>query len=157
MERLQAGFQRAGQPVKRGTMAHDHDVYMLLTDTAAEARDAVALAEYTPQLVELAERDSHTLYLAIAQRARGIMDRLAGDYGNAETHLQLALGQFEQLGMKWQRARTLSELGELEINRGEPERAHEYFTRALTEFEALGAIPNVTRTRELLFGRRADG
>lgn len=150
MERLDAGFQRAGQPVKRGTMAHDHDVYMLLTDTAAEARDAVALAEHTPRLAELATRDSHSLYLAIAQRARGILDRLAGDYQNAQMNLTQALELFERLGTRWQRARTLAELGELEMMRNDAGQAREYFSQALEEFETLGALPDLRRTQELM-------
>lgn len=157
MERLEAGFQRAGQPVKRGTMAHDHDVYMMLTDTAAQSRDMVALAKHTPRLAELAARDNHTLYLAIAQRAQGVMDRLGGDYQNAHTNLGLALNLFNELGTKWQIARTLTELGELEMTRGDADQAREYLSRALAEFEVLGALPDLTRTRELMFGRQGEG
>ena len=32
---LETALDKSGQPVKRGTMAHDHHVYMLLTESAA--------------------------------------------------------------------------------------------------------------------------
>ncbi len=66
---LETALQTAGQPVARGSMAHRHDVYMLLADTAARLRDTARLLQYTPQLEELAARDEHRLYLAIIEHA----------------------------------------------------------------------------------------
>ena len=50
-------------------MAHDHEIYMILADTAVELRDADALRKYAPPLESLASRDNHRLYLAIAHLA----------------------------------------------------------------------------------------
>src|SRR6187397_2293875 len=105
-ERLENALVLAGQPVKRGTMAHDHDMYMMLTDSAAQQYDRAALERYTPALKALAKRDNHKLYLAVAHRAYGISTYLAGDYEQSETDLQRALELFGELGTRWQRGRT---------------------------------------------------
>jgi tetratricopeptide (TPR) repeat protein len=147
---MESAIARAGQPVKRGTMAHDHEIYMTLADTAAQLRDADALREFTPALEELARRDNHRLYLPIAERAWGVAQRLAGESAEAETRLNHALEMFGELSARWQIGRTLLELGELELARNTPERAGEYFSRALAEFEALGAMPDAARVRAIL-------
>ena len=68
-QNLENAIGTAGQPVNFGTMAHDHEIYMVLADTAAELRDIDALRKYAPQIEKLASRDNHRLYLAIAYRA----------------------------------------------------------------------------------------
>jgi len=123
---------------------------MTLTDTAAQTRDLIGLQEYTSKLEELARRDSHTLYLAIAERAHGVAYRLMGDYDSAYTHFQRAFELFNELGTRWQLARTLSELGELEMARGNLDTAREHYARALEHFAALDALPDVERTRALM-------
>lgn len=140
----------AGQPVKRGTMAHDHDVYMALTDTAVQQYDAAAIELYTPLLQELAQRDNHKLYLAIALRARGVAQRLNANYDNADQFLLHALDLFDALGTRWQSARTLAELGKTERAQHMVERARDYFVRAVDEFDRLGATPDAARVRATL-------
>jgi hypothetical protein len=78
-------------------MAHDHDIYMTLADTAVELRDADALRKYAQTLENLASRDNHRLYLAIAHRALGVEHRLAGEHAPAETRLRQALELFTKL------------------------------------------------------------
>ena len=78
-QNLEHALGTAGQPVNFGTMAHDHDIYMTLADTAVELRDADALRKYARPLETLAGRDNHRLYLAIAHRALGVEHRLAGE------------------------------------------------------------------------------
>ena len=135
----------AGQPVNFGTMAHDHEVYMILTDTAVELRDADAIRRYAPELERVAERDNHRLYLAIAHRALGVGHRLAGDREAAEARLGEALRLFTRLGARWQIGRTQFEFGELH-------RAHsfikarEYYSQALDSFDELKAVPDLERT-----------
>ena len=136
----------AGQPVNFGTMAHDHELYMTLADSAAELGDAAAIRQYAPPLEKLAERDDHRLYLAIAQRALGVELRLAGEHAAAETRLRQALGGFTKLGARWQIGRTLFELGEVNLTHS-PTKAREYYSQALGSFEEIGAAPNAERTR----------
>ncbi len=130
-------------------MAHDHEIYMILTDTAVELRDADALRKYSPQLQKLARRDNHRLYLAIAYRALGVGHRLAGEHTEAENHLKKALGLFTKLGTRWQIGRTLFELGELNLADSRV-KAREYYSQALGSFEEIEATPNAERTRVVL-------
>jgi len=132
-------------------MAHDHEIYMTLTDTAVDMRDLEALRKYAPALEELAGRDKHRLYLAIAHRALGVAHRLAGERAEAEYRLKQALELFTRLGARWQIGRTLFELGELNLE--EPKKAtkaRDYFAQALGSFEEIQAVPNAERTRVAL-------
>jgi tetratricopeptide (TPR) repeat protein len=119
----------------------------MLVDAAAQQRDAAALGQSAPLLEELAARYDHKLYQAIAHRARGVAHRLAGQTADAEIRLKQALELFETLNTRWQIGRTLFELGELALST-KNESAREYFSRALTAFEGMGALPDAARTRE---------
>ena len=127
-------------------MAHDHEIYMTLADTAMELRDIDSIRKYAPALETLASRDNHRLYLAIAHRALGVGHRLAGEHVEAENHLKQALGLFTKLGARWQIGRTLFELGENHLTQSN-EKAREYFSQALGAFEEIRASPNAERTR----------
>ena len=127
-------------------MAHDHEIYMTLADTAAELRDANAVRKYAPQLEKLASRDNHMLYLAIAHRALGVGHRLAGQHAEAENRLKQAFGIFTKLGVRWQIGRTLFELGELNLTHSRM-KAREYYSQALGSFEEIQAESNAERTR----------
>ena len=94
-------------------MAHEHIVYMMLVDSAVRAGDETTIRRYVPKLEELALRDDHRPYLAVAHRAWGVAHRLSGEYQEAETRLEKALEIFEELGTRWQIGRTLFGLGEL--------------------------------------------
>lgn len=146
-ERLVPALELSGQPVKRGTMAHKHIVYMMLVDTAAQQGDEAALREFTPLLEELAVRDDHRPYLAIAHRAWGVAHRLAGEFAEAEERFKQALGLFEDLALHWQIGRTQFALGELALASSDKNAANEYFSLALASFEQMGAIPYISRTR----------
>jgi tetratricopeptide (TPR) repeat protein len=127
-------------------MAHDHEIYMTLTDTAVELRDVDALRKYAPELEKLASRDNHILYLAIAYRALGVGHRLAGEHAAAENKLKEALNLFIKLGTRWQIGRTLFELGEANLTRSNA-KAREYYSQALGSFEEIQAAPNAEQTR----------
>jgi len=101
-------------------MAHDHEIYMILADTAVELRDMDALRKYAQPLETLASRDNHRLYLAIAHRAIGVEHRLAGEHAPAEARLRQALELFTKVGARWQIGRTLFELGELNLIQSRP-------------------------------------
>lgn len=122
---------------------------MILTDTAAELRDLDALRKYASHLEQLAGRDNHRLYLAIAYRALGVEHRLAGEHAAAENQLKQALGLFTKLGTRWQIGRTLFELGELNLTDSHM-KAREYYSQALGSFEEIQAVPNVERSRVAL-------
>lgn len=128
-------------------MAHKHIVYMMLTDSAVRARDESAIRQFAAPLEELAIRDDHRPYQAVAHRAWGVAHRLASEHGEAERRLKQALETFEEVGFSWQIGRTLVELAELETARGEASRAAEHLQRAQALFEELQAEPDAEGTR----------
>ena len=130
-------------------MAHDHEIYMILADTAMELRDIDSIHKYASALETLASRDNHRLYLAIAQRAIGVGHRLAREHEEAQDHLRQALGLFTRVGARWQIGRTLFELGENHLAQSH-EKAREYYSQALGAFEEMQAAPNAERTRAVL-------
>lgn len=147
---LSTVLELPGQPVKRGTMAHQHIVYMMLTDSAAQAEDLDRLQLYAPKLEELAIRDDHQPYLAVAYRAMGVAHRLAGEHVEAVTRLNQAMEIFSSLEMGWQVGRTYFEMGEVARKLGEAERAQGFFDQATTAFETMKAAPDIMRTRATL-------
>jgi len=149
---METALKMPGQPVKRGSMAHDHDAYAMLADSAAQQRDVAALSQYAPRAEELAARDGHKLYLAIAHRARGVAGRLEGPSAHVEAQAQfdLALESFQQMGARWQAGRALCEMGELALARSNADAARDYFSRALAAFEEMQAAPDAARTRAML-------
>lgn len=149
-EQLEAALKTSGQPVRYGTMAHDHDVYAILADAAAQERNLDSLRKYAPLIEELAVRDDHRLYRGIAQRAHGVLHRLKGDYHEAQVRLTRALELFEQLDARWQIGRTQAELGELARAQKESDKAREHFTQALALFEELHAAPEAEKMRSVL-------
>jgi tetratricopeptide (TPR) repeat protein len=131
-------------------MAHEHAVYMLLVEAAATASDAAALRHYAPRLEELAERDGHRLYLAIALRGWGVAHRLAGEYQEAEARLKDALELFRELEAGWQVARTQRELGLLALARSDNPAALEHFNWALEAFQGMGAAVDAEVTQRAM-------
>jgi hypothetical protein len=131
-------------------MAHDHDVYMILVETAVEQEDIESLRKFTPLLEELASRDRHKLYTAIAHRAWGVAQRLAGEKEESESRLGDALMTFRELNTRWQIGKTLFEMGKTARSFLDLAAASENFVSALAEFEALGAKPDSQRTRNEL-------
>lgn len=131
-------------------MAHEHIVYMMLVDSAARAKDEDAIRNFAPRLEELASRDDHKPYLAVAHRAWGIALRIAGEYEEADVRLQKALAIFESLESSWQIGRTQYELGELALAQTDGARASNFFMEARSHFEALGAKPDLARIEKIL-------
>jgi hypothetical protein len=147
---METALATSGQPVRRGTIAHEHDAYTILADIAAQQRDAAALGQYAQMAEELAARDGHRLYLAIAHRALGVAKRLAGEHSEAEAQLKLALEAFQQMDTHWQAGRTLAEMGELALARANADVARDFFSQALAVFEEMQAAPDAAHVRAAL-------
>ena len=131
-------------------MAHRHIIYMMLAEAAAQLRDEEALRRYAALLEELAARDNHRPYLAVASRDWGVACRLEGDYDEAGERLARAKALFEELELSWQLARTLVEMAELALAQSDRGAARDHFSQALHQFETLKAAPDVERTRAAL-------
>ncbi len=128
----------------------DQDVYATLIDVAAMHADQAAIRQYAPLAEEIAERHGHLLYQAIAQRAWGVAQRLAGEYAGSAARLKQALATFQGLGTRWQIGRTRYELGQLAAAQGDRDNARAHFIDALADFEAMRAAPDLARTRNQL-------
>jgi tetratricopeptide (TPR) repeat protein len=135
---------------KTAAWVGEHDIYAMLADVAAQQRDDTSLQKYAPLAEEFASRYDHQLYQAIAHRAWGVMYRLTGQYAESKIRLEQASKIFRKMNTRWQIGRTLFELGELSISRADVSTARDHFTRALSAFETLGALPDAARTREKL-------
>ncbi len=149
-EELEPALELSGQPVKRGTMAHKHIVYMMLADAAAQSGDVSAARKYAGLLEELATRDDHRPYRAVAHRAWGVVHRLEGDLEKALARLIRARELFDEEGALWQLGRTLREMAELALAQEDLALARDYYTEALNAFEKLEAKPDVELTQEAL-------
>ena len=143
---LRQHLNQALQKESRG-LTGVHDLYAMLVDAAALQRDAAALREYIPLLEETAAPLDHSLYLAIAHRAWGVLFLLRGEYAEAEARLNQALELFQEMETRWQIGRTLYELADLAQARGESAQARDYFSRALVTFEDIKALPDKARTQ----------
>jgi len=131
-------------------VAGDTDLYSLLVDAAAQQRDQAALRKYAPLAEETATRIDHRLHMAIAHRAWGVAHTLAGEFQQAEARLRQALEIFSGYAAPWQIGRTLFEMGDLARAQMKAQQSREYFSRALSAFEELGAAPYAARTRAAL-------
>ena len=149
-EKIQSALAKPGQPVKRGTMAHDHHLSMLLTESARHLHDLAATRRYAAQLEALAVRDGHRLYQAVAHRALGVAHGWAGEYAEAGARLNLAMELFRSLDTRWQIGCTLAALADLALTRGETAEKRRFCLEALQFFEAMGAAPDAARTRVAL-------
>ncbi len=146
-KQIEEAIASSSQPVKWGTGPHEHDLYALLTDIAAQQRDLAAIREYAPLAEQFAARDRHQLYLAMIHRARAVAHRLAGEYADAASCFNQALEIFNTLGTRWQIAQTLVEFGELEEAQRNDAGAREKYSLALVEFEAMRAAPAAAAVR----------
>ena len=149
-EHLEQALAKPVIPPGSVAPAADHDLYVMLADTAALQRDEAAVRKYAPLAEESSVRYGHTLYEAIAQRAWGVAHRLAGEYAEADARLKQALELFESMEARHQMGRTLFEWGELAQAQSDVEGARQFYSRALALFEGLGAAPDAERTRAAL-------
>ncbi len=128
----------------------DHDLYVMLADNAAQQGDETTLRLYTPLAEESATRQGHTLYQAVAHRARGVLHRLAGEYAAAEDQLNQALELFSVLNTHWQLGRTHYELGQVALTISDDQAARDHFSEAQAAFERMQAAPDAAQARAAL-------
>jgi hypothetical protein len=121
--------------------------YVLLANAAAEQRDESALREFAPVLQDLATRNGHKLYEAIAHRAWGVAHTITGEYAQAQARVEQALALLLGIDARWQIGRTLYEFGDLAARQDDLPSARTYFSQALAHYEELRAAPYIERTR----------
>jgi class 3 adenylate cyclase/tetratricopeptide (TPR) repeat protein len=126
---------------------------------AYEAESELAWATRDPSAGELAEEMRRHAATTGAASVAGFAERLAGrlaaedgDHAGASAAFAKAIGVFERLGVPWERALTVVDLGRSQAASGEREAARGSWEDARETFERLGAVHDLAATDELLAG-----
>jgi hypothetical protein len=148
-EHLRQAIGKVGSPTKRGSSGNEHDLYVLMVESAVIQRDAEVLRRCILAAEDSSRQAGHRLYMAIARRGRGVLLRLEGDVERARRELESALRAFEAEETPWQIGRTELELAELEIGAGRWEAGAAHLARARDEFSRLRATAWIAKCDEL--------
>jgi tetratricopeptide (TPR) repeat protein len=143
-EHLQDALERNGIQVA------DWEILSLLVDAAARRRDLSALDNYADAADEAASRFNQKLHLGMVFRAKGVAHYLRGKFVESKEQFELSLAMFLELGARWQEGQTYFELGELALKQKQYVIARDNWLAALEKFEAMGALPDVSRTQHKL-------
>jgi hypothetical protein len=81
-QHLEAALQKS--EVMGTAAGSDHDLYALLVDAAAQDHDRAVLQKHIARAEETAELVKHRLHTAVADRARGVLHTLEGEFEQAE-------------------------------------------------------------------------
>lgn len=133
----------------------DHEIVVMMADTAAVQRDLDALTGTAAQAEGISRQLGHQLYHAVSLRALGIGEWLRGNHPRGGAHLLEALEIFQKLEAHWQTGRTLYDHAEMLAGQGRVSEAGAYYQRAVGEFERMQAQPFVDRARAALDRPRA--
>lgn len=125
----------------------DHEILVLMADTAAAQREVEALNRTAARAEAVSRQLGHRLYQAVSLRALGILDWRNGNPAQGEARLLEALDIFQKLETHWQAGRTLHDLAELLLEQNRRPAAEAYSQRAVAEFEHMQARPFAERSR----------
>jgi hypothetical protein len=128
----------------------NHEILVLMADTAAIQRDVEALTNTAERADAISRQLGHQLYHAISLRALGTLDWLKGNHAQGKAHLLEALQIFQTLQTHWQAGRTLYDLAELLAAQCMKQEAIAYYRQAILEFELMQAQPSVERASAAL-------
>ncbi len=111
-----------------------------LVEALTEAGEPDEALTVTERLLELAERQQHPWGLATAKRSRAVVDLAAGSYDeSAAEALGQAADDYEALGLRFDRARSLLSLGRALRRHKKWGAAREALERAGTALDELGS------------------
>lgn len=102
-----------------------------LGHVAASSQRYAEAATYLQQSLELSLQTGDLSGAAYTRKALGVNAQAQGEPEAARTYLQAALNDFSQLADKAQRAAVLRNLGDIELELGNPARAVEHYLEAL--------------------------
>jgi len=122
----------------------------LALELASEVKEWRHIDELGADSLERARRGSAKHYVAQNCRALGIHRREHGRLDEADALLGEAEALFRALDCRWELGKTLRELALLRRAQERSDDAARLIQEALTHFEALGAVPDVERTRALM-------
>jgi tetratricopeptide (TPR) repeat protein len=135
---------------RTGIQVADWEILTLLVDAAAGRRDLDALEKYADAAYEAANRFNQKLHLGMVYRALGVAHCITGELVESKERFELSLDMFEELGARWQTGETQYELGVLATEKNDHHEARKRWAAALENFEAMGALPDVNRTKDRL-------
>ncbi|HKB47888.1 MAG TPA: hypothetical protein VKC57_09335, partial [Ktedonobacterales bacterium] len=134
-------------------------LYAELAELAARMENRPLYDRFGAEALELGWRSGARKALAQAIRARGVLGIGEARWEDAEADLLNALKRFEDLGTRWELARTRYLLAGMAARRGaehDATLARETLTQALGTFEDLGAVADVARTKAALSGGKVS-
>jgi DNA-binding CsgD family transcriptional regulator len=108
---------------------------------------------FAREAVRLAENPRQPLALLAARRELGALLAEVGSFDDATAQLTASLDLAVRCQTPYERALTLTEIGELDLRQGDPAAASDVLSEAKVILERLGAIPalsQVTRLRQQL-------
>ncbi len=108
--------------------------------------------EFGARAVDLGERSCARKPAAVAIRARGLVALADGRFDAAARDLAEALRRFDELGTRWEEARTRYVQAALWRRRDDHEHAQADLVAASHLFEQLGAVRDIARARTALAG-----
>jgi DNA-binding CsgD family transcriptional regulator/tetratricopeptide (TPR) repeat protein len=140
----------ASDPLKRATLLPAYVEIMLALGEDGDARQACLEFE------EVAARYSSAMLDAMVGYARGAVELADGDARSALASLRRALDGWQELAMPYEIARTRVLIGQACRALDDDESCALEFEAAVAAFAALGAAPDLARTREIVGGTTGE-
>ena len=132
------------------TPAAKLEIHTLVLQFASQAREWSYIDQLGSDTLDRARRSEGRYHIALNCRSLGIHRREHGRLDEAGVLLKEAEDLFRALDCRWQLGKTLRELALLRRAQGRSDDAARLIQEALTHFEALGAVPDIERTRALM-------
>jgi DNA-binding CsgD family transcriptional regulator len=130
-----------------------------LVEALCELDRPADAAAVTSRLLELSERHAHPWGLATAKRCAALIGFADGDADGARAALEEAASSYERLGLRFERARCLLDLGRAERRQRKWGSARRTLERAAAAFDELSSTGwlELTRSELARVGARRPG
>ncbi len=134
-------------PLDRAKLLPTQVEVSLMLDDVETARAA------TSELGEIAATNGRPALRAAAASAAAAVGLADGDVDQALGAAEEARTLYREIDLTYEEARVTLQIGQILQARGDAERAAAELEAALSTFEAIGAVPDAVRARELLASR----
>jgi tetratricopeptide (TPR) repeat protein len=136
----------------------EHPTFLVcFAATCVEAGDLRSAQDAVIKAVGVATQQRLPVILVDAHRVQAAIAREHGAWEDAESHIELAIGQSRDIAYPWGEARALYDYGALLVQEGDNARAVEKLREATAIFERLGARPYRMRAERLIEPASAGG
>jgi tetratricopeptide (TPR) repeat protein len=149
---LLRGDLEAARTLERPSVwrVHAGDAYESESELAFATGDRDHADALLEEMRHYAEETTASAVHAFADRLDGRLALLDGDLARATERLVASIDRFEQLGIVWERALTMLDLGRARRADGHHDKARAAFQLARDTFELLGAVRDLRVADELL-------